>query len=423
MKKKEKINNDETKENKDLKDALIDLAVKKYKEGEIKNSEDVEEFLTGLLQPMMQRLLDAELDNFLEYSKYERKDNGNYRNGYCKPKEVKSNYGTIKVKTPRDRNGEFEPIIIEKGQTQLTGFEEKCISLYAKGVSLRDIEQTLNDFYGVKISKDQITKLISVVNEEVNKWKNRPLEPLYLFAYADCIWVPIKDESLVSEKKAVYVIIGVNKDGYKDILGLWIDKTESASFWTNVFEDLKTRGVQDIFYMCSDGVAGFNGSLETAFPKTLTQRCVVHLTRNIAKICPKSLLKMVISGWKRIYTSNSYEEAKLNLEQFEEDFKDYPHIVKKVKSSMQYIEKLFELPQEIRKAIYTTNAIESVNSSLRKVTRGKGSFPSDESVYKVLFLRIRDLKEKWKKPIKDFNIIQQQLIELFGDRYTKYLEL
>ena len=263
----------------------------------------------------------------------------------------------------------------------------------------------------------------TVVNEEVNKWKNRPLEPLYLFAYADCIWVPIKDESLVSEKKAVYVIIGVNKDGYKDILGLWIDKTESASFWTNVFEDLKTRGVQDIFYMCSDGVAGFNGSLETAFPKTLTQRCVVHLTRNIAKICPKSLLKMVISGWKRIYTSNSYEEAKLNLEQFEEDFKDYPHIVKKVKSSMQYIEKLFELPQEIRKAIYTTNAIESVNSSLRKVTRGKGSFPSDESVYKVLFLRIRDLKEKWKKPIKDFNIIQQQLIELFGDRYTKYLEL
>ena len=423
MKKKEKINNDETKENKDLNEALIDLAVKKYKEGEIKNSEDVEGFLTGLLQPMMQRLLDAELDNFLEYSKYERKDNGNYRNGYCKPKEVKSNYGTIKVQTPRDRNGEFKPIIIEKGQTQLTGFEEKCISLYAKGVSLRDIEQTLNDFYGVKISKDQITKLISVVNEEVNKWKNRPLEPLYLFAYADCIWVPIKDESLVSEKKAVYVIIGVNKDGYKDILGLWIDKTESASFWTNVFEDLKTRGVQDIFYMCSDGVAGFNGSLETAFPKTLTQRCVVHLTRNIAKICPKGLLKMVINGWKRIYTSNSYEEAKLNLEQFEEDFKDYPHIVKKVKSSMQYIEKLFELPQEIRKAIYTTNAIESVNSSLRKVTRGKGSFPSDESVYKVLFLRIRDLKEKWKKPIKDFNIIQQQLIELFGDRYTKYLEL
>ena len=423
MKNKEKINNDETKENKDLNEALIDLAVKKYKEGEIKNSEDVEGFLTGLLQPMMQRLLDAELDNFLEYSKYERKDNGNYRNGYCKPKEVKSNYGTIKVQTPRDRNGEFKPIIIEKGQTQLTGFEEKCISLYAKGVSLRDIEQTLNDFYGVKISKDQITKLISVVNEEVNKWKNRPLEPLYLFAYADCIWVPIKDESLVSEKKAVYVIIGVNKDGYKDILGLWIDKTESASFWTNVFEDLKTRGVQDIFYMCSDGVAGFNGSLETAFPKTLTQRCVVHLTRNIAKICPKSLLKMVISEWKRIYTSNSYEEAKLNLEQFEEDFKDYPHIVKKVKSSMQYIEKLFELPQEIRKAIYTTNAIESVNSSLRKVTRGKGSFPNDESVYKVLFLRIRDLKEKWKKPIKDFNIIQQQLIELFGDRYTKYLEL
>ena len=421
MKKNNKENNVKN-DYKDLSDAIVNMAVEQYKAGTFKSSMDVEGFIDGLLQPLMQKLLDTELDNHLNYSKYERSENDNYRNGYCKPKEVDTKYGTITIQTPRDRKGKFEPIVIEKGQTRLDGFEEKCVTLYSKGSSIRDIEQVLNSFYGVKISKDQIVRLISVVNGEVEKWKNRPLEPLYLFAYADCIWVPIKDD-LLSEKQAVYVIIGVNKDGYKDILGLWIDKSESASFWTGVFEDLKARGVEDIFYMCSDGVAGFKDSLETAFPKTFAQRCVVHLTRNINKICPKKHSKELIGGWKTIYTSNSKEEAILNLEQFKKDFKDYPKVIKKVEDSMQYIEPLFDLPKEIRKVIYTTNAIESVNSALRKVTRGKGAFPNEDSVYKVLYLRIRDLKEKWKKPIKDFNIIQQQLIEIFGERYTKYLEI
>ena len=422
MKKKEEKNNVKN-DYKELSDMIVAKAVEDYKAGIFKSSMDVESFLDSLLQPLMQKLLDAELDNHLEYSKYERKDNGNYRNGHCKAKNVQTKYGTISIETPRDRNGEFEPIIIEKGQTRLTGFENKCITLYAKGVSVRDIEDALKGFYGVKINKDQIVRLISVVNEEVRKWQNRPLEPLYLFAYADCIWIPIKDENGVSEKQAVYVIIGVNKDGYKDILGLWIDKTESASFWTGVFEDLKARGVQDIFYMCSDGIAGFSGSLETAFPKTFPQRCVVHLTRNISKICPRKQLKAVNAAWKDIYTSNSYEEALLKFEQFKIDFKKYSTVVKKVEDSMQFIEPLFELPKEIRKAIYTTNAIESVNSALRKVTRGKGSFPNEESVYKILFLRIRDLKERWKKPINNFAKIRQQLIEIFGERYTKYLEV
>ena len=426
-----KNNNKENKKNivnnvrnnyKDLSDVIINMAVAQYKAGILKSSMDVENFIDSLLQPLMQKLLDTELDNHLNYSKYERHENDNYRNGYCKPKKVNTKYGPITVQTPRDRKGEFIPIIIEKGQTRLAGFEEKCLSLYAKGTSLRDIEEILNSFYGVKINKDQISKLISAVNEEVEKWKNRPLEPLYLFVYADCLWISIKDD-LVSEKQAVYVIIGVNKDGYKDILGLWINKSESASFWTEVFEDLKARGVKDIFYMCSDGVAGFSGSLETAFPKTFAQRCVVHLTRNINKICPKKHSKELIGGWKKIYTSNSMDEALLNLEQFKKDFKDYPNVIKKVEDSMQHIESLFELPKEIRKVIYTTNIVESVNSALRKVTRGKGSFPSEESVFKVLYLRIKDLKEKWKKPINNFNVIRQQLIEIFGERYTKYLDI
>lgn len=412
------------KDKKSLNELIIDEAVKEFKNGNIKNSLDVENFIDSLLQPLMQKLLDTELENHLEYSKYEHaKDKkNNNRNGYCKSKKVETKYGSIEVKTPRDRNGTFNPVIIEKRQTKLTGFEDKCISLYAKGMSLRDIEQILKDLYGVNIGKDEIMKLISVVNEETEKWKNRPLKPLYVFTYADCLYVPIKGD-LITEKQAVYTIIGVDANGYKDVLGFWIDSTESASFWTSVFEDLKSRGVEDILYMSSDGIAGFKGSLETVFPKTQSQRCVVHLTRNLYKLCPRKEAKHIIAGWKKIYTSSSLDAAYIQLEQFKLDFKNHKAVVKKVEDFMQYIEPLFELPDEIRKAIYTTNVVESVNSALRKVTNGKGAFPSEDSVYKVLFLRIKDLKEKWNKPIRNWSIIQLQLINIFGDRYTQYIEL
>lgn len=409
---------------KTLNELIIDEAVNKYKNGEIKNSLDVENFIDSLLGPLMQKLLDTELDNHLEYSKYEHgKNNENSRNGHCKSKQVETKYGSIEVRTPRDRNGSFNPVIIEKGQTKLTGFEDKCVSLYAKGMSLRDIEKILKDLYGVNIGKDEITRLISSVNEEVEKFRNRKLKPLYIFTYADCLYVPIKDDTLTSQKKAIYVIIGIDENGYKDILGMWIDKSESASFWTNVFEDLKARGVEDILYMSSDGIAGFKGSLETVFPKTHAQRCIVHLTRNLTQICPKKEIKEVIKMWKRIYTSSNLEEALAILEDFRTTFKKLSKVVSKAESFMEFLEPLFELPKEIRNVIYTSNAVESVNSALRKVTRGKGSFPSEDSVFKVLFLRIKDLKEKWVKPIKNFKIIQQQLIELFGERYTKYLNI
>ena len=416
----------EVKTEKSLNELIIDEAVKQYKEGNIKSGMDVENFLDSLLQPLMQKLLDTELENHLEYSKYTHykgKKNQNIRNGYCKPKNVKTRYGTIKIKTPRDRNATFKPIIIEKGQTKLDNFEDKCIALYAKGMSLRDIEKTLKEIYGVKIGKDDITKLISAVSEETEKWKKRKLKPMYVFTYADCLYIPIKDD-ITTSKKAVYVIIGVDVNGYKEILSLWIDKTESGSFWSNVFEDLKERGVEDILYMSSDGIAGFKGSLERVFPKTQTQRCVVHLVRNIYSICPKKNAKEIINDYKKIYTSTTLEEANFQLDVFKNKYeKDQKRIVKKAQDFMQYLEPLFELPQEIRKCIYTSNAIESVNSALRKVTRGKGAFPSENSVYKILYLRIRELSEKWKRPIQNWKIIQPQIIELFGTRYTQYLEL
>lgn len=412
-------------EKKSINDMIIEEAVKQFKEGKIQNSLDVESYLDGLLQPLMQKLLDAELDNHLEYSKYEHRKNEkkNFRNGYCKTKKVKTKYGNILVKTPRDRNSKFEPKIIEKGQTKLTGFEEKCIALYAKGVSLRDIEQALKDIYGIKINKDEISRLISTVSEEVETWKKRKLKPMYVFTYADCLYVPIKDD-ITTSKKAVYVIIGVDVDGYKEILGMWIDKSESSSFWSNVFEDLKERGVEDILYMCSDGVAGFKGSLEKVFPKTQSQRCVVHLTRNIYGLCPKKEAKEIIGNFKKIYKSSNIDEAKIQLEFFQKEYGEkQKRVVKKVEEFMVYLEPLFELPAEIRKCIYTTNAIESVNSALRKVTRGKGAFPSESSVYKVMFLRIRELSEKWKKPMQNWETIRKQLISLFGNRYLNYVNL
>lgn len=423
MNKKEETKN-KIKISNETHDIIINEAVNQYKEGKIKNSLDVENFLDGLLQPLMQKLLDAELDNHLEYSKYEhKKEKTNSRNGHCKEKNVKTKYGNIKVQTPRDRNATFEPIIIEKGQTKLTGFEDKCIALYAKGMSVRDIEKTLKEIYGVKINKDDVTKLISVVSKETEVWRNRSLKPLYVFTYADCLYVPIKDE-LTSSKKAIYVVIGVDAEGYKDILGMWIDKTESSSFWNNVFDDLKERGVKDILYMSSDGIAGFKGSLEQVFPRTQTQRCVVHLVRNIYNLCPKKNAKEIIADYKKIYKSTSLEQANIMFDEFKTKYEtEHKKVVKKAEDFMQYLEPLFELPEEIRKCIYTSNAVESVNSALRKVTRGKGAFPSENSVYKVLYLRLKELKEKWNKPIPNWKKIQSQLVEIFGERYTKYLEL
>ena len=422
----EKENKRSTKQPTNLNELIIDEAVKQYKEGKITNGLDVENFLDGLLQPLMQKLLDAELENHLEHPRYKHskdKKSRNIRNGYCKEKTVKTKYGNIFIRTPRDRNATFSPIIIEKGQTTLTGFEDKCIALYAKGMSVRDIEKTLKEIYGVKINKDQITKLISVVSKETETWKNRKLKPMYVFTYADCIYVPIKNDDITSTKKAIYIIIGVDTQGYKEILGMWIDETESASFWNNVFEDLKERGVEDILYMSSDGIAGFKGSLEMVFPKAQSQRCVVHLVRTLYSLCPKKESKEIVGDFKKIYTSTSLEEACLMLDIFKKRYSEQKRIVKKVIEFMPYLEPLFEIPQEIRKCIYTTNAIESVNSALRKVTRGKGAFPSEASVFKVLYLRIKELSEKWNKPIQNWKTIQAQLTELFEDRYTKYLNL
>lgn len=402
---------------------LVEEAKRKFKNGEIKSGTDVEDFIDNLFQPVLQGLLNTELDNMLNYDRYAHNSKtDNNRNGFCKEKKVQTRYGTITLKTPRDRNGDFEPIVVPKGENKLGKFEEIVLSLCAKGMSYRDISNLLKEIYGVDISKDQVAKFADTITTTVEKWLSRPLKKLYVFTYADCLYIPVMNE-LKSEKKAFYVIIGVDVSGIKDILGIWCDKTESATFWASVFEDIKARGVEDILYTTSDGIAGFKGSLETVFPKTQTQRCVVHLARNLYKICPKKQASQVMQGFKTIYSASCLEVAQIELENFKKKFTDMPKVITKVEEYMQYIEPLFELPDEIRKAIYTSNSIESVNSALRKVTNGKGSFSSEESVYKILYLRVQELQEKWKRPIPNWNKISIQLAELFGERYTKYLDI
>lgn len=410
-------------ESEELNNAVINEAVRLYKEGKIKNNKDVENFIDNLIQPLYQNMLNAELDNLLDYSKYKHTNNKeNFRNGFCKSKKVQTKYGTMTIKTPRDRNGDFEPIIIKKGENRLGKFEDIVLSMCAKGMSYRDISNMLKEIYGVDISKDTISKFVDTINETVDNWLNRPLEKCYVFAYADCLYIPIRND-INSNKKAFYVIIGVNVSGKKDVLGIWCDKTESASFWTTVFEDLKKRGVEDILYITSDGIAGFKGSLETVFPKTISQRCVVHLTRNLYSICPKKDANRIIQAFKKIYSASNLNVAQLELKNFKSEFKGFKKVCDKVEEYMEHLSLLFELPVEIRKAIYTSNSIESVNSALRKVTNGKGSFSSEISVLKLLYLRVEELKEKWTKPIPNWKLIQCQLVEIFGDRYTKYLEI
>ena len=281
--------------------------------------------MDNLFQPVLQGLLNTELDNMLNYDRYAHNSKtDNSRNGFCKEKKVQTRYGTVTLKTPRDRNWDFEPIVVSKSENKLGKFEEIVLSLCAKGMSYRDISNLLKEIYGVDIFKGQVAKFADTITTTVEKWLSRPLKKLYVFTYADCLYIPVMNE-LKSEKKAFYVIIGVDVNGIKDILDIWGDKTESVTFWTSIF----TRGVEDILYTTSDGIAEFKESLETVFPKTQAQRCVVHLARNLYKICPKKQVSQVMQGFKTIYSASCLEVAQIELESFKKKFSDMPKVIAK----------------------------------------------------------------------------------------------
>ena len=401
---------------------IIDLIMKKQQENLI-TGKDVSNFFKELYGDLVQALLEGEMEDFIGYQKgkHDKKENANRRNGYSsRGKKVKTENGEIQVDMPRDRNGEFEPQIIQKRQRVLEGLDEKVIAMYSRGMTLTDIKEMIKEIYKIELSNQTISTLTETVSKKIVEWQNRPLKACYPFVYVDCLYCYVKEE-LVSVKKAVYVMLGVDTEGKKEVIGVWIDKTESATFWNEIFEEIKTRGVEDIFFVSMDGLKGLPEAIEKIYPKTTTQRCVVHLVRNIYGILNKKESGEVIKDFKKVYTSPTKEVAKIEYEEFKKKYKDNKRLLKRTDEYVEYIYPIFEYPEEIRKIIYTTNPIESLNSALRKVTKGKGSFINETALMKVLYLRIENLEKKWCQGSKNWRNVQNQLSIIFGERYSKYI--
>ena len=399
---------------------ILDLLMKKG----IKTAPEISNALNQMYGKVVQRLLDEEFNEFMEYEKgsHQEKKDENRRNGSTsKGKKVKTDNGEIIIIPPRDRDGKFEPQIVKKRQKVLEGFDNLVISMYAKGNSLKDIKDTIREIYSIELSEETLSNMTKSVSEEVEKWQNRELENCYPFVYVDCLYCSVR-EDLRSVKKAIYVVLGIDTLGVKDVLGIWIETTETASKWCEIFEDLKSRGVEDIFFVSMDGLTGLPEAVERVYPQAILQRCIVHITRNIYSILPKKEVKEVVTDFKEIYTASNLEHAKLEYEAFKKKYKDNKKLMKKVEDNINWIMQIFEYPPAIRKLIYTTNAIESINAGLRKVTKGKGTFINETALIKVLYLRIQDLKKKWSKSIKNWIDVQNELTGIFEDRFIKYIE-
>lgn len=402
---------------------IIDIIMKKRKEGKLTTGRDVSSLMGDLYGEVIQALLEGEMEDHLGYQKnsQEEKKTPNRRNGYSsKNRKVKTNNGEITIDMPRDREGTFEPVIVGKRQRVLEGLDEQIIGMYSRGMTLADIRETIKDIYKIELSNQTLSTLTSSVSEKIEQWQNRPLKECYPFVYVDCLYCYVK-ENLVSVKKAVYVMLGIDTEGKKEVIGIWIDQTESATFWNGIFEEIKSRGVKDIFFVSMDGLKGLPEAIEKIYPKTITQRCIVHLMRNIYGILNKKDVAEIIKDFKKIYTSANREMAEEEYKNFREKNKEKTRLIKRTDEYVEYIYQLYEYPEEIRKIIYTTNPIESLNSALRKVTKGKGTFINERALMKVLYLRVENLEKKWCKGSRNWGNVQNQLSELFGERYNKYL--
>ncbi len=363
------------------------------------NPNEVKQKIRDLIQQTFQEALEAELVEFLGYYKYERSENDNYRNGYI-PKTVKTDIGEVEIKTPRDRKGEFEPKAVPKRKTMIDDLESKIVALYAKEMSTRDIQELLSDIYGMDISPSLISKITDRLLPKIEEWQNRPSDSVYPVIYTDSTFYKVRQEGKVAQK-AVNVVIGINKDGYKELLGFWLSETENASYWLKVLNDLKSKGVEDVLIFSVDGLACISKAINNVYPQADTQRCIVHHVRNPLKYVPWKERKQVTNDLKLIYQAYTIEEAKIRLDEFEDKWTDkYLHIGRSWKENWDELMTYFDYPVEIRKLLYTSNIIESVNSNLRKAIDGKRVFPSDESLLKSLYIVAVELEKKWsKKPI------------------------
>ena len=375
--------------------------------------------LKQLTKLLVEKALDAEMTHHLGHDKHESVANatGNTRNGKSR-KTLKGDFGELPIEIPRDRHSTFEPQIIPKHQTRWAGFDEKILSLYARGMTVREIQSHLEEIYGAEVSPSLISSVTDAVAEEVKTWQSRPLDPIYPIVYLDCIHVKIREGAV--RVKAVYLAIGVTMTGEKEVLGLWLSQTEGAKFWLQVVTELRNRGVQDIFIACVDGLKGFPEAIEAVFPKTTVQLCIVHMVRHSLNYVSWKRRPEVAADLKQIYQSATAEEAELRLGEFEAKWDDeYLPIGQSWRRNWPRLIPFFDYPPEIRKVIYTTNAIESVNMSLRKLTKNRGSFPSDEALLKLFYLALRNISQKWTMPIRDWKAALNRFTIEFGDRIAQ----
>jgi len=395
--------------------AAIDEMIKGYK-----TPEDItgpNGLIKELTKAIVQRMLEAEMDFHLGYDKHSVKGNntGNSRNGYSS-KSVITDTGVIDLAVPRDRNGDFSPQVVAKGQRRFNGFDDKILSMYGLGMSTRDIGLHLKEIYGADVSPDLISRVTDAVLEEVEAWRKRPLLSKYVIVYFDAIRVNVREDNRVVNK-AVYVAMGVDLDGVKDVLGLWIDSTEGARFWLKVVGEIQSRGVTDIFITCVDGLKGFPEAVEAVFPLTAVQVCIVHMIRNSFQFVPKKNSKEFMDDLKSIYQAPSEEAGLAALEAFSTKWKKtYPTVVKSWENNWTRLSVMFRYPEAIRKLVYTTNPIESLNASLRKVTKNKRMFPNDIAAIKQLYLAVKRRVESWKGGIKGWKEIRNQLNIIFEGR-------
>jgi transposase-like protein len=373
--------------------------------------------LRKLTAALASRALDAEMAHHLGYGRGEAppEQQDNRRNG-SRTKQVRTERGEVEVEVPRDRAGTFEPQLIGKHERSFDGFDDKVLSLYSRGMSVRDIQRHLEELYGVDVSPDLISRVTDAVWEEVTEWQSRPLEPVYPIVYIDALVVKIRDQGKV-ENKAIHLAVGVTEDGERDVLGMWAERTEGAKFWSSVLAELKQRGVDDILILCADGLTGLPAAVEANFPRTIFQTCIVHLIRASTRYVSYRELKPVCADLRAVYTAATVEEAKLELERFEEKWgPKYQHVTKAWRSRFAEWTPFLAFPAELRRAIYTTNTIEALNRILRKTLKTRGPLPSDEAALKLLYLAVRNAKKTWGRGHRDWLTARMQLALHFEGR-------
>ena len=387
---------------------------------DVKSFDDLKDVFKLMVGEMLENGLEGELDDELGYTKYDyrNKSSENSRNGYSK-KTLKTSFGETEIKVPRDRDGEFEPQLVKKNQTTLTGdIEEKILSMYAKGMTTSDIETHIQDIYGLESSDSTISRITDKILPVVREWQSRPLEEVYAVVFMDAIHFHVRSEGQIV-KKAVYIAIGINMDGLKEVLGMWVGENESAKFWLSVMNGLRNRGLQDILIACVDGLTGFPAAIEAVYPKTEIQQCIIHQIRNTTKFVSYKDIKALMADLKKVYAAIDEQTALSELENFDEKWGNkYPKIAISWREKWANLSTYFKYPQEVRTLIYTTNAIEGFNRQLRKVTKNKGVFPTDDSLLKMLYLAMMDITKKWTGKRREWGQIHSQLEIFFADRLS-----